>query len=135
MIPNPKRLWFHYREMLLSVLAWTVPCGWMALKMMLTNLVWAIVGLIFGASVGNSFAYWTAGQDQGKLRILGEFLVVDTIRGAVVGVFVGYAVGLVFDAVPGSGARRLQVVRFFWGLLVVASFLIYMASPFPAVRE
>jgi len=107
----------------------------MALKRMLTNLVWAIVELIFGASVGNSFAYWTAGQDQGKLRILGEFLVVDTIRGAVVGVFVGYAVGLVFDAVPGSGARRLQVVRFFWGLLVVASFLIYMASPFPAVRE
>jgi hypothetical protein len=130
------------RRMMHLLLLRAIPYNWLTLKRTLTNLVWAVVGLICGACIGNSFAYWTAGQDQMILhfRQLGECIYTDTYRGAIIGTLLGYTVAI-WRAIGSSkipdksGNKRLLNVPYIWVLLLVAGLIIFVISPPPAVRE
>jgi hypothetical protein len=144
-VPKPQCRWYQcsLRKAMLSVLVRAFPCSWLAAKQTLTNLVWAVVGLIFGRCVGHFCAYSMGGQDQLVLHAEGGLeacVLVDMFCGAVIGLLLGYTVALGREAMPSdtpprSGIRRLLDEPEIWVLLLFVGLVLYMLSPFPAARE
>jgi len=99
----------------------------------LQSIGWAIVGLISGACVGNYIAVKTVGSDPCRARgAFPEALVTDCFVGAMIGVVIGWLIGVCTERFWYGNARFLWIA---WSVVLFGAILLEGCAPGICARE